>query len=81
MKKNDLTASQVAVRFDVDARTVRLWCTRGLFPRSRSEETPRGPVWIIPESDLVGFVPPKPGPKPKASGTDGSVTVKKGGKR
>jgi hypothetical protein len=31
-------------------------------------DTPRGPVWLIPESDLKDFKPPSMGrpPKPKA---------------
>lgn len=61
----ELTTSQAAERLGVGKSTVNLWCRRGLFPHARSEETPRGPVWLIPESDLEGFEPPKMGRPPK----------------
>ena len=57
----ELTTSQAAERLGVGKSTVNLWCRRGFFPNARSEETPRGPVWLIPESDLEGFEPPKMG--------------------
>lgn len=66
--KSELTTSQVAERFNVTSAAVRLWCRRGLLPNAREMETPRGPVWMIPESDLKDFAPPKPTgrpPKPK----------------
>jgi hypothetical protein len=73
-----LTTSEVAARLDVAQPTVKLWCRQGKFPGAAIQETPRGPVWLIPEGDLKDFVPPKRGriPKPKASGTDGEVKVK-----
>jgi hypothetical protein len=55
----DLTTREVAERFDVLDGTVRLWRRRGLFPNAYELETPRGPVWMIPESDLAGFTKPK----------------------
>lgn len=64
----ELTTRQVAERYNVTGAAVRLWCQRGLFPNARTMETPRGPVWMIPENDLKGFEPPKPTgrpPKPK----------------
>jgi excisionase family DNA binding protein len=61
----ELTTSQAADRLGVGKSTVNLWCRRGFFPNARSEETPRGPVWLIPESDLEGFEPPKMGRPPK----------------
>jgi len=74
MTKNELTTSQVAERLGVGKSTVNLWCRRGLFPRARAEETPRGPVWLIPESDLTNFVPP-------AMGRPRSKPTKKGSKK
>ena len=68
MDTKDLTTADVAQRLGVSAITVRLWCRRGLFPYAREQATPRGPVWMIPESDLKGFAPPKRTgrpPKPK----------------
>jgi excisionase family DNA binding protein len=58
---NDLTTSKAAERLGVGKSTVNLWCRQGLFPHARSVDTPRGAVWLIPESDLVGFEPPKMG--------------------
>ena len=60
----DLTSAEVAERFGVLPRTARLWCTRGLFPHARTENTPRGPVWLIPEGDLKTFQPPKRSGRP-----------------
>lgn len=40
---------------------VRLWCQQGRFKNARQLDTPRGAVWLIPESDLDGFEPPKMG--------------------
>jgi hypothetical protein len=65
---NELSTSQVAGRLGVSAITVRLWCRRGLFKNARELETPRGPVWMIPEGDLVGFRQPKMG-RPKKLAT------------
>jgi hypothetical protein len=57
----DLTTTKAAKRLGRDARLVRLWCHQGLFPNAYLEETARGSVWMIPETDLKGFVPPKMG--------------------
>jgi Helix-turn-helix domain len=82
MTSRNLTTSEVATRFGVTRQAVRLWCDRKLFPNAKQEESPRGSYWSIPESDLVGFKPPKPTgrpPKPKedkASVMDGKVSVK-----
>jgi hypothetical protein len=93
MSTPELSTGQVAERFNVITDTVRKWCRRGLFPRAREMDTPRGPVWMIPESDLKGFEPPKITGRPKRIGTgkratgtasagnSGSKGKKKGGKR
>jgi hypothetical protein len=69
MVETDLTTSQFAARLDppVGQSTVRLWCTQGLIPGAREENTPRGKVWLIPASALEGFKRPKRGApqKPK----------------
>lgn len=64
---SDLTTSAVADRLDVAQPTVKLWCRQGRFPNAYLEDTPRGSVWRIPESDLKGFQKPERGrpPKPK----------------
>ena len=56
-----LTTQQVAEKLKKPYPTVALWVRQGRFPHAEYEETPRGGVWWIPESDLVGFVAPKPG--------------------
>ena len=57
----DLTTKQLSVRFDVHITTVRLWIKNGLFPGAREEQTPRGPIWLVPEEDLAKFTPPPMG--------------------
>lgn len=55
------------VGMGVSPITARLWCRRGLFPNAYELQTPRGPVWMIPQNDLEGFEPPKKtGRPPKA---------------
>ncbi len=61
-----LTTSEVADRLGVAQVTVNVWCLQGKFPHAEREETGRGPMWTIPESDLNGFVKPKAGRPPKA---------------
>jgi excisionase family DNA binding protein len=58
---SELTTTQVSVRLGVGTSTVRLWCQQGRFPGAREEQTLRGPVWLIPEGALEGFVKPKRG--------------------
>ena len=81
----ELTTADVAERLGVSAITARWWCRRGLFPNAREQQTARGPVWAIPESDLEGFTPPKRTgrpPKPKAEGeAKPKRAAKKGGQR
>ncbi len=86
-----LTTSQVAERLGVSQPTVKLWCRQGKFARAEIEQTARGPVWQIPETDLTGFEPPKRGRIPKKAATQpangsnvaltGAAKAKKKGKR
>ncbi len=62
----ELTTSQVAARLGVGNSTVRLWCKLKRFPGAHEQQTPRGPVWLIPEGDLEDFVVPTRG-RPKKS--------------
>lgn len=59
MKKQEkvrmLTTKETAEKLNADPGTVRMWCINGTLPNARQEETPRGPVWLIPETDLSGF--------------------------
>jgi len=71
-----LKVPDVAARLNVLTSTVRIWCRSGRFPNAVTEDTLRGPVWLIPESDLTGFEKRGRGrpPKPKNNG----ATKKKG---
>jgi hypothetical protein len=73
-----LTVREVAEKIDANPGTVRMWCINKTFPNAVQEETLRGPVWLIPESDLKGFEKRGPGrpPKPKENGA-----AKKKGKK
>jgi hypothetical protein len=59
MKKQEtvrmLTTKETAEKLSADPGTVRMWCINGTFPNAKQEDTPRGPVWLIPETDLDGF--------------------------
>jgi hypothetical protein len=61
-----LTTQQVAAKLDRPYPTIALWVRQGRFKNAVSEETPRGKIWWIPESDLKGFTEPKPGRPKKA---------------
>jgi hypothetical protein len=62
-KVKELTTSELAERYGVGHSTARGWCVSGYFPNARLDETPRGSFWVVPESDLKGFVQPRRGPK------------------
>ena len=88
-----MTTSEVAQKLGVAQVTVNVWCLQGKFPNAAREDTPRGAVWTIPESDLKGFEKPKRGriPQPtsgtekpataKANASNGASTSKKRGKK
>jgi hypothetical protein len=67
MSEKTYTARQVAERFSVAGSTVRGWLVRGLLPGAYLKESELGDsYWLVPESALKDFTPPKPGPTPKA---------------
>jgi hypothetical protein len=67
MSEKTYTARQLAERYKVARSTARGWLNRKLIPGARLEESPLGDsYWIVPESALKNFEPPKPGPKVKA---------------
>jgi hypothetical protein len=72
----EMTTAQVSERLDTPERTIRLWCKQGRFNGARVMETPRGPYWLIPESDLKNFQKPQPGRPPKAQETAAKKAVK-----
>lgn len=61
-----LTVKEAAEILGAGESSGRAWCVQGKFPNATATETPRGPIWYIPESDLDGFEkrergrPPKP---------------------
>lgn len=68
-----LTTSQAAEHLNVGKSTVNLWCRQGKFPNAERVETPQGGYWLIPESDLKDFEPPKMGrPSTKKAAKKGS---------
>lgn len=56
-----LTTREVAEKIDANPGTVRMWCINGTFPNAEQQDTPRGPIWLVPESDLQGFKRRSPG--------------------
>jgi hypothetical protein len=78
----DLTVREVAEKIGAAIPTITLMCREGRFPNAHQEDTPRGPVWYIPVTDLESVEVRGRGrpPKPKsgtASGQDGRVIVTK----
>jgi hypothetical protein len=52
-EQNLLTVTQVAERLGADVRSIRNLCSQGnVFPNAKRY----GPYWLIPETDLKGFV-------------------------
>lgn len=65
-KKPDkmLSLKEVADRLGENVETVRGWRKRKLFPHAELIDTPRGPVWQVPLSDLQNFQKPVAGRPP-----------------
>ena len=84
MSTTELTTADVAGRLGRPERTVRLWCKQGRFKGARSESTPRGDYWLIPESALKDFQEPERGRPAKAKDNGKTArkrATKKGGKK
>jgi hypothetical protein len=78
-----MTAKKFAEQMEINYRTALNWLEAGLVPGAERKISPIGEYWDIPEEALK-MERPKPGPKPKASGTNGKSIVKsgkKGGRR
>jgi hypothetical protein len=68
MSEKTYTARQIAEHFNVAGSTARGWLLRGLFPGARLKQTDLGDsYWVVPESAVKDFTPPKPGPVPKSA--------------
>ena len=69
MKKgNYLTIGEFARAVGAPYQTVVGWAKQGVIPGIRREETPRGPVWLIPPKalDTIQTWRPSRGRPPKA---------------
>ena len=51
-KKQMITTTQFANATGLPYTTVVRWAQTGIIPGVEKEETPRGPLWLIPESSL-----------------------------
>jgi len=62
MRKGEkmLTTGEVMERLQVPYQTVISWIKKGVLA-SKREETPRGPVYYVPQSAVESFVEPKRG--------------------
>ena len=63
-----LMVSEVAQRLGESERNIRNWAKQGIFPGAELTESPRGPYWEIPESDLKSFSKPARGRPSKKKG-------------
>ena len=85
----ELTVREAAETLGAAIPTVTLMCREGRFPNARQDETPRGPVWYIPVSDLAGIevrgrgrpAKAKPEANPATNGATTKATAKKGEKK
>jgi hypothetical protein len=62
--KDALTIRETADRFGASVDTVKQWVRKSLFPNSYLEDTPRGPVRMVPLSDIEAFKRPAMGRPP-----------------
>ena len=60
-----LTVPKIAKLFSRDRTSVLRWIKNRKFPNAELIKSPIGEYWVVPESDLNNFIPPKPGPVPK----------------
>ena len=76
-----LAIKEVADRLGENSQTVKGWRRRGLFRGAMLVDTPRGPIWEIPLSDVESFERPILGrPKGKSARTKTSRDGKRGPK-
>ena len=61
-----LKTLDVAKQYGVSTTTVRNWCEAGLLLGAEKVGLPYRSTWVIPDSALDGFEPPKLGRPKKA---------------
>jgi transposase len=67
MAEKMLSAKAIAAFHGVSNSTARGWLLRGRFAGAKLVQPEIGvSYWVAPESEVRAFVPPKPGPVPKA---------------
>jgi hypothetical protein len=72
-----LTTADIAERYGVESETVSRWCQRGLFPNKiTGPKTGTGAIYLIPESDLEGFTPPRRG-RPASAAPSASANAQR----
>lgn len=78
MKKEGklLTVTQAAEQLGAGISSVRLWCTQGMFPNAERV----GSFWLIPETDLDGFIKRDVGRPPKPKSEEPTAAKKKASK-
>lgn len=79
MKKEGrlLTVTQVAEQLGAGTSSVRLWCTQGAFPNAERI----GSFWLIPETDLDGFIKRERGRPLKKKDDEPQTPAKKASKK
>lgn len=71
----NLTAKEIAALYRVEKRVAQGWIQRGYFPQAFKEYHEfLGSIWKVPETDLNGFEPPKPGRPKKVINLDFKTT-------
>jgi hypothetical protein len=73
-KEEMLTTQQIADELGVAYQTVMAWLYKGFFPNAQKEDTPRGPYYLVPRSDLRTFKAPKRG-RPSKSETQAETAT------
>jgi len=64
-----LTVREAAEKIGASSISVRIWASKGRFPGAELDtSSPRGAVWLIPETALEGFEMGKAGRPAKKKG-------------
>jgi hypothetical protein len=66
MGKRMITSKEFALRLGRNYHAVAKWLKAGKVPGAEMVDTPRGAVWMIPETAVKTFTPPVMG-RPKTS--------------
>src|SRR5438045_5356623 len=66
-KRNEewLTTADISRKYKAHINTVQDWVKGGKFPNAQFKIEGIKRYWLVPASDLAGFVPRRKGPQPK----------------